>query len=60
MDDDFTVMGMDSSSPDEDKGHIGTPQHMWLEHQLDECVINEHFSIVGSSPSCRVYPSNRS
>ena len=41
-----TVMGLDSSSPDEDKGHIGTPQHMWLEHQLDECVINENFSIV--------------
>ena len=46
MDDVFTVIGLDSSSPDEDKGHIGTPQHMWLEHQLDECVINEHFSIV--------------
>ena len=46
MDGNFTVMGLDSSSPDEDKGHVGTPQHMWLEHQLDECVINEHFSIV--------------
>ena len=46
MDDDFTVIGLDSSSPDEDKGHIGNPQHMWLEHQLDECVINENFSIV--------------
>lgn len=46
MDDIFTVVGLDSSSPDEDKGHIGTPQHMWLDHQLDECVINENFSIV--------------
>ena len=46
MDDNFTVIGIDSSSPDEDKGHIGTPQHMWLEHQLDECVVNEQFSIV--------------
>ena len=46
MDDMFTVIGLDSSSPDEDKGHIGTPQHMWLDHQLDECVINENFSIV--------------
>ena len=46
MDSNFTVMGLDSSSPDEDKGHVGTPQHMWLEHQLDECVINENFSIV--------------
>ena len=44
MDGNFTVM--DSSSPDEDKGHIGTPQHMWLEHQLDECVINDNFSMV--------------
>ena len=41
-----TVIGLDSSSPDEDRGHVGTPQHMWLEHQLDECVINENFSIV--------------
>ena len=46
MDGNFTVIGLDSSSPDEDKGHIGTPQHMWLEHQLDECVINENFSVV--------------
>ena len=46
MDNDFTVIGLDSSSPDENRGHIGTPQHMWLEHQLDECVINENFSIV--------------
>ena len=26
MDDDFTVMGIDSSSPDENSGHIGTPR----------------------------------
>lgn len=42
----FTVIGLDSSSPDESRGNIGDPQHMWLEHQLDECVINENFSIV--------------
>ena len=46
MDDDLTVMGIDSSSPDENKGHIGNPQHLWLEHQLDECAINENFAIV--------------
>lgn len=46
MDDTFTVIGLDSSSPDENKGHIGPPQHMWLEHQLDESVINENFLIV--------------
>ena len=44
--DEFTVIGLDSSSPDESRGHIGKPQHMWLEHQLDECVINDKFSIV--------------
>ena len=46
MDNNFTVIGLDSSSPDESRGHIGNPQHLWLEHQLDECVINENFSIV--------------
>jgi putative phosphoesterase len=46
MDDDFTVIGLDSSSPDESRGHIGHPQHLWLEHQLDECVINDNFSVV--------------
>lgn len=44
--DEFTVIGLDSSSPDENSGDIGRPQHLWLEHQLDECVINENFSIV--------------
>jgi len=42
----FTVIGLDSSSPDEDRGHIGNPQHLWLEHQLDECAINDNFAIV--------------
>ena len=46
MDDDFTVIGLDSSSPDESRGHVGNPQHMWLQHQLDEAVINENFIIV--------------
>ncbi|MBR0271992.1 MAG: metallophosphoesterase family protein [Methanobrevibacter sp.] len=45
-DDDFTVIGLDSSSPDEDRGHIGLPQHLWMEHQLDDCVIEDSFSIV--------------
>ena len=44
--DEFTVIGLDSSLADENRGHIGPPQHLWLEHQLDECVINERFSIV--------------
>lgn len=46
LDGNFTVIGLDSSSPDENRGNIGIPQHLWLEHQLDECVINENFSIV--------------
>ncbi len=46
MGDALTVVGLDSSTPDEDRGHIGNPQHLWLEHQLDECVINENFSVV--------------
>ena len=46
MDGNFTVIGLDSSSPDESRGHIGHPQHLWLEHQLDECVIKEQFSVV--------------
>ncbi|MBR0370354.1 MAG: metallophosphoesterase [Methanobrevibacter sp.] len=43
---DFTVIGLDSSSPDEDWGHVGKPQRMWMEHQLDQCVINDLSSIV--------------
>ena len=46
MGDDFTVIGLDSSIPDENNGQIGMPQHLWLEHQLDECVVNENFSVV--------------
>ena len=45
-DENFTVIGLDSSIPDESRGNIGHPQHMWLEHQLDECVIKENFSVV--------------
>lgn len=45
-DDEFTVIGLDSSIPDENRGNIGLPQHLWMEHQLDECVIEDRFSIV--------------
>lgn len=44
--DDFMVIGLDSSSPDEDRGHVGNPQRMWMEHQLDQCVINDLSSIL--------------
>lgn len=42
----FTVIGLDSSSPDENRGDVGRPQHLWLEHQLEDCVENGNFSIV--------------
>lgn len=45
-DDDFTVIGLDSSAADDNKGHIGIPQHLWMERQLDECVIDGGFSII--------------
>ena len=44
--DDIVVIGLDSSSADVSSGSIGREQHMWLEHQLDRCVIDEKFSIV--------------
>lgn len=44
--DDFMVIGLDSSSPDENRGHVGKPQRMWMEHQLDQCVINDLSSII--------------
>lgn len=46
MGDNLTVIGLDSTSPDDNRGDIGRPQHLWLEHQLDECAVNEHFTIV--------------
>ena len=45
-DGDFTVIGLDSSSADDNKGHIGIPQHLWMERQLDECVVDGGFSII--------------
>ncbi len=45
-DNNFVVIGLDSSSPDVDSGNIGRPQQIWMDHQLDQCVINECFSIV--------------
>lgn len=45
-DDEFTVIGLDSSAHDENRGYIGIPQHLWMEHQLDDCVINNRFAIV--------------
>lgn len=45
-DDDFVVIGLDSSTPDVDSGNIGRPQQLWMDHILDDCVVNERFSVV--------------
>lgn len=45
-DDDFVVIGVDSSSPDINSGNIGRPQQIWMDHQLDECAINNKFIVV--------------
>lgn len=45
-DDSFVVIGLDSTSPDLNSGNIGRPQQMWLDHQLDDCVVNDKFSVV--------------
>lgn len=44
--DEFVVIGLNSAIQDVNEGTIGKPQRLWLENQLDECVINEMFSIV--------------
>lgn len=44
--DEFVVIGLNSALQDVNEGTIGKPQRLWLENQLDECVINEMFSIV--------------
>ena len=45
-DDELTVIGLDSSDPDVDRGHIGRPQQMWMENELDKCFVDSRFSIV--------------
>lgn len=45
-DNDFVVIGVDSSSPDVDDGNIGRPQQVWMDHQLDDCLLNSKFSVV--------------
>ena len=45
-DDEFVVIGLNSALSDLNEGAIGKPQQLWLDHQLDECVINDLFSIV--------------
>lgn len=44
--DDLVVIGLDSSAPDLNSGNIGRPQQAWLDHELDQCVMESKFIIV--------------
>lgn len=44
--DDLTIIGLDSSEPDLDNGHIGRPQQLWMENELNKSLENSNFSIV--------------
>jgi len=44
--DGLTIIGLDSSGPDVDKGHIGRPQQLWMENELNKSLENSNFSIV--------------
>jgi len=45
-DNDLTVIGLDSSDPDLNKGHVGRPQQLWMESELNKSFIDSCFSIV--------------
>jgi len=45
-DDDLTIIGLDSSEPDVDRGHVGRPQQLWMEKELHKCFADSKFSIV--------------
>ncbi|MCL2687545.1 MAG: metallophosphoesterase [Methanobrevibacter sp.] len=42
----LTIIGLDSSVPDLNNGHIGRPQQTWMEHEFDKCLKKSTFSIV--------------
>lgn len=45
-DSNLVVIGLDSSSPDINTGNIGRPQQLWMENELNQCLVNSNFSIV--------------
>lgn len=45
-DDEFVVIGLNSGLSDLNEGSIGKPQQLWLDNQLDNCVINDLFTVV--------------
>lgn len=40
------IIGLDSSDPDLDRGHIGRPQQYWMEKELNKSFNNSKLSIV--------------
>ena len=45
-DNDFSVIGLDSSEPDLDYGNIGRPQQVWMNDQLEQCFRDKNFTVV--------------
>jgi putative phosphoesterase len=45
-DEDVVVLGLDSTTPDLDDGNIGKLQQLWMENELDKCILENKFSIV--------------
>lgn len=45
-DSNLVVIGLDSSSPDINTGNIGRPQQLWMENELNQCLLNSNFSVV--------------
>lgn len=44
--DELMVIGLDSSAPDLNTGHIGREQQIWMEHELEKANQNSQLSIV--------------
>ena len=45
-DENLVVLGLDSTSPDLSEGHIGKLQQIWMENELNKCMVENKFSIV--------------
>ena len=45
-DEDLVILGLDSATPDLDQGHIGRLQQVWMENELNKCMLENKFSIV--------------
>jgi 3',5'-cyclic AMP phosphodiesterase CpdA len=45
-DQEITTIGLDSSEPDLNEGHIGRSQQIWMETILKNCMVDSVFSII--------------